>query len=187
MVFRANPMSASALASDGVDNAGLETLYRSYHEAVRRYVARTFGPGPPDPEDVVQIVFEKFAVVEDRGGIDNPKAFLIRSARNYVIDQRRRQAVRIGHAVHETQTAESHDDRDAERVLLAKERLAIIDRTIRAMDARRQEILVMNRIHGISCADIARHLGRSPTLVKMLLAEALLLCERALREVDGEA
>lgn len=186
MAFRADPMSAPALAPDRVDNAGLEALYRSYHEAIRRYVARTFGPGPPDPEDVVQVVFEKFAVVEDRGGIGNPKAFLIRSARNYVIDQRRRQAVRASHVVHERETAENHDDRDAERVLLAKERLAIIDRTIRAMDARRQEILIMNRIHGISCADIARHLGRSPTLVKMLLAEALLLCERALREVDGE-
>ncbi|UIJ46288.1 RNA polymerase sigma factor [Sphingomonas cannabina] len=164
----------------------MEFAYRSYREDVRRYIAGTFGAGPPDPEDAVQAAFERFAALSDRARVDNPKAFLIRSARNYVIDQRRRQAVRISYVLSETAVATAVEDRDAERVVSAKERLEIIERTIQTMDPRRQQVVIMNRIHGISCAEIARQLDRSPTLIKALLAEALVLCERALREADGE-
>jgi len=167
-----------------VAGAGLDAIYRGYRETIRRYIVRTFGPGSPDPEDVAQVAFEKFAAIGDPAGIGNPKAFLLCSARNYVIDQRRRQAVRARYAAEEVVTANSSDDCDAERVLSAKERLAIIDRTMRSMDTRRREVLILNRIHGISCAEIARRLKRSPTLVKTLLAEAVTLCEHALREAD---
>jgi len=165
---------------------GVEFAYRSHREDIRRYVERTFGAGPPDPEDAVQAAFERYATIPDRGNIDNPKAFLLRSARNYVIDQRRRQAVRWNYVAAESPTLAAIEERDAERTLSARERLEIIERTIQSMDPRRQQVLIMNRIHGISCAEIARRLNRSPTLVKMLLAEGLVLCERALREADGE-
>jgi RNA polymerase sigma-70 factor (ECF subfamily) len=170
--------------SGGVE--GLDLAYRSHREDIRRYIARTFGAGPPDPEDAVQAAFERYAAIPDRARVENPKAFLIRSARNYVIDQRRRHAVRASYVADEAGTATQAEDRDAERVLSAKERLEIIERTIQTMDPRRQQVLIMNRIHGISCVEIARQLNRSPTLVKTMLAEALTLCERALRQADGE-
>ncbi|MBH0113448.1 sigma-70 family RNA polymerase sigma factor [Novosphingobium sp. YJ-S2-02] len=164
----------------------LDRLYRGYRDRLRRYVAASFGPGPPDPEDVVQIAFEKFAVREDRHSIESPEAFLARSARNYVLDQRRRQKVRSDHAEGEKILGAVHDDCDAERVLSAKQRWQILERTIRAMDPRRQQVLIMNRIHGVSYAEIARRLKCSPTLVKMHAAQALVQCERALREAEEE-
>jgi RNA polymerase sigma-70 factor (ECF subfamily) len=177
-------LAVPAVRPCGID--ALDAVYRRYREDIRRYIAGTFGAGPPDPEDAVQAAFEHYAEIPDRRHVDNPKAFLIRSARNYVIDQRRRHAVRARYAASEIAVAPAIEHRDAERTLSARERLAIIERTIQSMDPRRQQVLIMNRIHGISCVEIARQLHRSPTLVKTLLAEGLMLCERALREADGE-
>ena len=174
------------VASEHDEAGGLEDLYRRYKDSIRRRISSKFGGGPPDPEDAVQAAFERYAKLGDPGNVEDPEAFLYRTASNFMLDHRRRVKVRAIHADDEYHRADRTDDLDAERVLSAKERLAIIDRTIRAMDERRREVLVMNRIHGVSCADIARHLNRSPTLVKMLLAEAVTLCQRALREAGEE-
>ena len=160
----------------------LDALYRRYGEMLRRYIAGTFGGGPPEPEDVAHIAFEKFAALDDPAQVDNPQAFLKTTARNYVLDQRRRMKVRSEHANLERNISSDHDDFDAERVLSARERWEIIERAIRQMDARRQEVLIMHRLHGLSYADIARRKQISPTLAKMLVAQALVICERALRE-----
>lgn len=172
---------------DAANSGGdVDRLYREYKDRLRRYVAATFGSGPPDPEDVVQVAFEKFAGREDRESIESPEAFLTTSARNYVLDQRRRLKVRAAYADGEILLGSERDDFDAERVLSAKERWGILERAIQKLDPRRQEILIMNRIHGVSYAEIARRLNCSPTLVKMLAAQALVICERALRETEEE-
>lgn len=170
----------------GASGAGVEALFRAHHGSIRRYVARTFGAGPPDPDDVVQAAFEKYASLGDLNGIENPKAFLIRTARNYVLDQRRRQTVRSSYAQIVQSEDGSHDDFDGERVLTAKQRWRVLEEAIRVLDRRHQEMLIMNRIHGLSYAEIARQKGCSPTLVKTVVARALVACERALREADGE-
>ena len=122
------------------------------------------------------------------GGPDkDPAAFLRRSARNFVLDHYRAAKTRSAHAKLEQALDEGTDEWDAERVLSAKERADILRTAIDAMDERRREVLIMHRIHGLTCADIARRLGCSPTLVKMRLAEAVTLCQRALRAADGDA
>lgn len=160
----------------------LDKLYRHHRDTVLRYILRTFGAGPPDPSDVVQAAFEKFVGMDNRADIANPRAFLIASARNYVFDQRRRFKVRVDYAEDVRSTGGETDDFDPERVLVAKEQWRLLERAIHEMDDRRREVLIMNRLHGLSSAEIARRMGCSATLVKMLLAQALLLCQRALKE-----
>lgn len=168
------------------DGRELDALYRDHRDTIVRYIQRAFGSGPPDPSDVAQVAFEKYLAIDGRGDIENPRAFLIASARNHVLDQRRRFKVRGDYASDVQSFGDETDDFDPERVLLAKEQWRILERAIQEMDPRRRDILVMNRIHGLSSAEIARQMSCSATLVKMLLAQALVLCQRALREVEGE-
>lgn len=80
-VFQSDSTSQSAL-NDGKPGGEVERLYRSYSESMRRYIAKAFGAGPPDPEDAVQAAFEKYAALENRADVLNPRAFLMASARN---------------------------------------------------------------------------------------------------------
>jgi RNA polymerase sigma-70 factor (ECF subfamily) len=186
MVSRSESSSLSVEPGTLRGRADLETLYRGYRDIMRRYVARAFGPGPPDPDDVVQAAFEKYASIDDDQPIDSPEAFLKRSARNYVIDQRRRMGVRAAHARDVTAIEQEHDDFDAARVLEAKERWQIIEGAIEQLDPRKREMLIMNRIHGLNYAEIARRKGCSATLVKAEIAKALFACKRALRKAGEE-
>ena len=161
-------------------------LYRRHRDMIVRYIQRAFGSGPPDPSDVAQVAFEKFMAVEGRAEIANPRAFLIASARNHVLDQRRRQKVRGDYASDARSTIDESDDFDPERVLVAKEQWRILEKAIQGLDARRRDILVMSRIHGMSSAEIARQKNCSATLVKMLLSQALVLCHSALTEAEDE-
>lgn len=164
----------------------LDSLYRHYWAAIRGYVVRRFGDGPPDPDDAVQAAFERFARLEDRNGIHDPAAFLRRSAHNFVLDHHRAERVRSQHANLAVATEPVTDDRDPERVLSGRERFAIIRQAIFGMDDKRRDVLLMSRIEGLSSAEIARRLGCSPTLVKMRLAEAVMLCHRALQKGEGD-
>ncbi len=162
----------------------VDSLYRAHNVAIRRHIERHFGNGPPDPEDAVQAAFMKFAGIADRSTILQPLAFLKRCAYNFVIDFHRDQKQRLQHAGEVFDLTETCDEIDAERVLVGKQRAAIIEAAIYEMDERRREVLIMNRIHGLNPEEIARRMGCSRTLVRMRLAEAVALCRNALRKAD---
>jgi RNA polymerase sigma factor (sigma-70 family) len=168
------------------NTASLAELYQRHWDELVRYVARTFGGGQPDPEDAAQAAFAQYAALSQPGAIENPRAFLFRSAHNFVIDQRRRAVVRTRFA--DTPDAafivQTTDEMDAERVLSAKERLRILDEAIRTLQPQQREVLILNRIHELSYAEIARRKGISQTQAKRLVALALVACQRALRKAD---
>jgi RNA polymerase sigma-70 factor (ECF subfamily) len=176
------PLSPTKVAGPG----DLDAHYRRYWLSIRRYIVRRFGNGPPDPDDAVQAAFERFARLEDRSAILDPGAFLRRSAHNFVLDHHRAEKVRVQHSKLEARLETGTDDLDPERVLSSRERFAILEQAIRTMDEKRRDVLIMSRIHGLTSAEIARRLSCSPTLVKMRLAEAVILCQRALRAAEGE-
>jgi RNA polymerase sigma-70 factor (ECF subfamily) len=167
--------------------SGLDDLYRRHFTTLSAFVRRKFGPGPPDPEDVAQAAFERFAALTDQAQVRNPKAFLYRCARNYVIDHRRRQAVstRLASEVQSLNPTGASADGDPLRVLEAREDLAAVIAAIEALDARRREVLILNSIEGLSCAEIARRMGLSQTRIVQLYAQAIAACAKALSEAQG--
>jgi RNA polymerase sigma-70 factor (ECF subfamily) len=170
--------------------APLAELYRRHLGELTRYIARTFGAGPPDPEDVVQEAFAQFAALENPHAVENPRAFLYRSAHNLVVDHHRRHLVRNRFVREQAPAAneETSDDRDAERVLSARQRLSIVERAVRDMEPRRRTVFVLNRIHELTYAEISRRLRMPETTVKRLVAAAIVECERSLRAhgISGE-
>lgn len=180
------PVSNGLGETAAFDSIGLGVLYARHRDEIVRFLRRNFGAGPPDPDDVVQQAFERYAIASAHtGDVQNPRAFLFRTARNLAIDERRRLTVRSDFVASISHIADASDDLDAERVLTARQRWAAIERAIEGLDARSQEMLLMNRIQGLSCAEIARRMGCSPTLVKAKIAKALLACHRSLG--DDEA
>lgn len=179
---------ATSTTATAVDTAvtpdDLERLYYRHRAEIVRFLTRTFGEGPPDPEDVVQAVFERFAMIARVEQVQNARAFLFRSARNFVIDERRRQAVRSEFVAAAIALADRSDDLDAERVLHSRQNWAAIEAAIGQLDARSREMLLMNRIHGLGYAEIARQKGCSATLVKAVIARALVACHHALGAHD---
>lgn len=171
------------MSASDISDAVVGHIYRTHRSAVLSYVRKNFGAGPPDPEDVVQTIFERYIGQADKQKIDNPRAFLLSSARNFVIDQRRRAAVQTDFVQESQSTGDQSDDLNACRVMEAKQALDLLQEAITSLKPRTREMLLMSRLHGLSSAEIARQMNCSPTLVKKLIAQALVACHRA---IDGD-
>ena len=168
--------------------SSFEKHYRQYRDELCRVVRRRFGAGV-DPEEAAQAAFERLAAVSKTETIANPRAFLHRCASNYVIDQRRRNSVseRSVPELAALNISGPSVEFDAQRVLEARERLAVVLRAVRTMESKRRKVLLLHTIDELTFTDIARRMGLSPTRVTQLFSDALLQCAHAARRLDEAA
>jgi RNA polymerase sigma factor (sigma-70 family) len=158
-------------------------LYAEHWSELCGYVKRTFGRGPPDPEDVAQAAFLRFSQLPDRESIGNPKAFLLRMAHNIAISELRKARVQERYAadgLHRV-LAEQGNDLTGERVLLEKEQYAIVRQALEKMPAKRRRVLLLNRVHELSLAEIGRREHMTGPAVGKHLRRALADLDEALR------
>ncbi|SEH14961.1 RNA polymerase sigma-70 factor, ECF subfamily [Sphingopyxis sp. YR583] len=171
---------------DSQSQRTIDAAYRQWWKSLVNSVGRQFGAGPPDPEEAVQAAFEKFSKLAKPEDVADPQSYLYVSARNYVLDQRRRTAVRNS-ALDIVELMEEGDapaNYDTERVYIGREHLAIVATTLDAMDERRREVMTMHVIDGLPYAEISRRMGVSETRVRQLMASALSLCTIAINAVN---
>jgi len=161
----------------------MDLLYARHWGELCHYIQKHFGPGPPDPEDVVQDAFMKFAAIDDRDAINNPRAYLFRTAHNVIVDERRRLALRRANPA-DTDAPPVSDDRTPERVLVGQQRLEILRGSLRAMPAARRRSFLLNRLQGLSCAAIARMTGYSESAIKKHIDLALKDLEASLSDAE---
>lgn len=162
---------------------GMDVLYARHWSELCHYIKKHFGAGPPDPEDIAQEAFMKFAAIDDREAIDNPRAYLFRTAHNVLVDEQRRLALRRANPS-DAVTQPASDDRTPERVLQGKERLQILRRSLRAMPAARRRSFLLHRLQGLSCAAIARMTGYSESAIKKHIGLALTELEAAVTAAE---
>lgn len=167
------------------DAALIDRLYRTHFMPLVRYVAKRYGPGPPEPEEVAQATFLKLTRQGGIEAIENPERFLHTIACNTVLDYHRRAGHRgavdrdIARA-----DAESLAELSPERVLLAKERLAIFEEAVKAMPAKRRRIFLMVRVEGLSRAEVAEKFGITQNAVNQQIVRALADCALAFEKDD---
>lgn len=172
-------LEASA-AVDRERRQQLSDLYLVHWKGLCGYVRAQFGPGPPEPEDVAQSAFIRFAAA-DAAHIDNPRAFLYATARNLVIDHHRKERTAAAHE----QAVRSVDDQvyelSPENVLLQAERFRILAQALERMPLKRRRLVLLNRFEGLSYAQIGEQFGMSAENVRKHIERTLAECLRALR------
>ena len=154
---------ANAVLADLRGDASLDDIYRAYFRPLSAAIAKAFGQGPPEPEEVVQTALLKFIGLKDRGKVKNARAFLYTTARNIVIDDKRR--IRRNDSYVAAQLAYDSEfeleEITPERVLREKERFAVVAAAMKKLPRKQQVVLTMNRLQGKSYSEIIRETGWS--------------------------
>ena len=144
--------------------------------------------GAPDADDVAQDACVRALDLPAPHNVRDPIRYLIRIARNLVIDRRRKRArdaalseslAVIGYG--------SSDPTDPERILAGKQDLARVLAAIDALPPRCREAFTLHRFGGLSYAAIARQMGVSTSMVEKHIAEAMLRVTRALFVTEEQA
>lgn len=160
-------------------------LYNQHSQELCNYLRSRYGDGPPEPEDVVQATFAKVSELDSLPQIENPKAFLFRTARNLLIDQFRRRVTSEKHLELEKEYAQAVDGTAVsgpERVLMSREELAMLESALRELDQRERDFLLLHRLHNLGFTEIGRRVGMSRNGVKAIIKRALEKCEQAVNQ-----
>ncbi len=164
----------------------LEKLYRQYAAELVKYIHKTFGAGPPDPEDVVQAAFVRYANMAAPEKVQNSRAFLYATARNIILDHKRydkRTEAFIDDVIRDAE--QNLDKITPEDVSLQREQFEIMVSVIKKLPRKQGIILTMNRLHGKTYTEISRETGWSLGDISRQLNAGLGAIEDALLRANG--
>ncbi|MEM1143224.1 MAG: RNA polymerase sigma factor [Pseudomonadota bacterium] len=177
-----------APVSEDSEKAKLTQLYKQYSRALIEGLRSVYGSGPPEPEDIAQRAFERLASQAKLAEIEDIEGYLWVMARNIVISDKRAEQVRSKNT-HEVATrffGERSEAFDPQRVFMAREDLDIVASALAEMPARRRDIFLLNRVHGLSIKDAGQRCGVSQTAahrhIGVAMAQIAAAIERASRE-----
>ncbi|MEX6634550.1 RNA polymerase sigma factor [Hyphococcus lacteus] len=156
--------------------------------AIKRIFARYFRR-LEDVEDLSQEVFMKCFAAEMRTDIHDPKAFLLRSARNLAFSELKRKVRTTTDSIEDSGGSDVYMDEagiSAETQLDTRRKLTALSQAIASLPPRHRRAFWMRKIEDLKLAQIAARLDVSVSTAKKYVAEALLMCETHLRKQGYE-
>ena len=166
----------------------LEALYSDYAGQLSAYLRKTYGNGPPDPDDVAQEAFHRLVRQDSLDHIKNLKAFLWRTARNILLSEKRNIETRsrFDYEIEQLFFASESPDSMPERVLVVKEQLGIVAEVLQKMPERRRKAFLWNRVEELTLTEIGKRLGITRRAVARHVIQAAYDLDTALQEALGE-
>jgi RNA polymerase sigma factor (sigma-70 family) len=136
-------------------------------EATLRIMLRRVCSGPAEIDDVIQETYYKILQMSSMGHVREPKAFLVRTTRNIVIDRMRRDAIVSIESMSHLEDMDFPDTAPSpERVALARAELRWVIGLIANLPARCKDVFRARRIYGLSQMETAETLGISEGIVE---------------------
>ena len=179
----------------GVDNpvdgegSSLAQTYRILFQPLCGLIKHAFGMGPPEPEEVAQIAFEKLIRYRQRDQIRDLKAWLFTAARHVVLDHNRRRKLSEHYATQQMAfksirlTAQLTPD----SILEHRDRFEIIACAMARLPEHQRTMIVLNRIDGLSYRAISKKTGWSIGYISGQLNDAVEQLTEALEQPERPA
>ncbi|MGC5701879.1 RNA polymerase sigma factor [Pseudomonas sp. NFXW11] len=151
----------------------LKGLFLKHAVALRGYLARRIRD-PQLAADLVQESFLRLAEQTRGQPIDNSQGYLYRTANNLLIDHVRQEARRKTETVpHERLTEIEDEGAGLEAQAMAQQQRMALQQAVAELPERTREIFRLNRLEGMTHAEVARHLNISDSSVQKHLSKAL--------------
>lgn len=132
------------------------------------------GASPEDAEDLVQEAFLRFEAYRQSADVREPEGFVVRTALNLATDagRRHKRSPFSARALEDLPLADNSPGPD--EVLGSRDRLRRLSEGLDALKPRAREMLLAQRLEGLSYAEIARRQGVSVSAVEKQIARAVL-------------
>ncbi|CAO3437548.1 RNA polymerase sigma factor [Azospirillum argentinense] len=167
----------------------LDALFMGHRSTLVRLLSRMVGSAAT-AEDLAHEAYLKVRAAERDRPVDHPLPFLFQTARNLAFDHLRRERRLAGVVVQDT-TVEGVEEVAAplpspETQAGDRQRLARMNTALATLSERQRRILLLNRMEGLSHAQIAERLDVSVSTVQKDLKAALLACLEVFARLDRE-
>ncbi|WP_338240462.1 RNA polymerase sigma factor [Aurantiacibacter hainanensis] len=164
--------------------SGLQVVALNERARLLRFLAAR-GAGN-DAEDLFQELWQRVARTPAQP-VSDPMSYLFRTAENLIRDVRRSQISRERRQLEWHDTGETAEDHPlGERVLIARERLEMVSRTLEQLGPRVVAVFRLYRLDGMTQAAIAREYGISLSSVEKDLQKAYRALAQLKAKFDAE-
>jgi RNA polymerase sigma-70 factor (ECF subfamily) len=162
----------------------IEALFLAHGRELRVFLLRQLRD-PQIAADLLQETFLRLAEQPALAGIDNPRSYLYRTARNLAIDHFRQEERRQTRAMPHESMIDVPDGQPAlDEAADSRERMSYLRAALDELPARTREIFLLNRVEGMTYAEVALKIGVSDSTVQKHLARALHHVMRRMRPHD---
>ena len=148
-------------------------LDQAFWTRVLKNIARQ-ARGDVDPEELLNIAFLRLERYSAGHVVENPKAFLVRTAKNALIDSYRHEQISARYVADSRQNSQDRDESPLQdEVCAARARLDRVKQGLDQLQPRTREIFLMYRLEDLKCREIAGRLGISESAVEKHIAKAM--------------
>lgn len=160
----------------------LDEAYRRHGDEVRAYLRRRLD-SPEDAEDLAQEAFLRVQRSGKLEELDNPRAYLMRTAENLLRDRFRRDSLGVFDTGREVTDDEfAHPAPSPESTASARQELEALAHAMAGLSPKVRQALILHKFHHYSYKRVAAIMGISPKTVEKHLAKAIAGCRRELRQ-----
>lgn len=157
---------------DPREQAFFERLAQTYRGPLIAYFERRVR-SREEAEDLTQEVFLRLVRRSEGADLDNPEAFVFRTAVNLLRDRIRRDKTLRSHLNETELRQERFEGISPERVVLDRQALQAAMRRLNELDERTRDAFVLHRLEGWKHAEIAQAFGVSVSSVEKYVIKAL--------------
>ena len=171
---RTNPANSRA-ASAGL--SGISSVFVEHSDFLKKFISR-FLHRQQDIEDVVQEAYLKaYGAEQNRGKIEQPKAFLFTIAKNLALNELTRKSRKMTEYIEESQAfIPTADEGTVENEIEASQSLGLYCEAVADLPVKCRRVYLLRKVHGLSHKDICERLNISRSMVEKHLRIGTLSC-----------
>ncbi|PWB30549.1 RNA polymerase subunit sigma [Pseudomonas sp. SDI] len=157
--------------------SGLLASFQEHYDDLLQFLTRRMSDRQR-AADVAQETYLKLVKIDEQAvPVLHARSFIFRVASNLAIDTLRRdQRLSANFADSEAAAEVACPAPAPEAVLLASERLQMLDEALLQLSPNARQALLLNRVEGLTQAQIAQQLGVSESMVAKYIGQALRHC-----------
>jgi RNA polymerase sigma factor (sigma-70 family) len=162
--------------------SGIEEVFVKSETSLKRWVSR-FLNRPQDVEDIVQETFVRSYQAQVKQQIDNPSAYLFRTARNLAFKSNQLSANKLTDLIEDLDLPEviTTDD-PVQQWASTQEQFSAFCDALRELPVQCRRVFVLKKIYGLSHDEIAERLGISVSTANQHLAKGIARCTAYMRK-----
>jgi len=184
LIYPQRPAPAASCAAHLFTDQALRPVVAHYYQELLNYFARRMR-GRDGAADLVHEAYARVLALQQAGQlVRQPRALLYRTARNLLIDQGRRQAVRAAPPGMEDVPLPDLADLPApatcepEAAAASAQGVEALLAAIEALPPRCREAFVLHKFEGLPHAEVAARMGISRKMVEQHIQRAMQACRR---------
>ena len=159
-----------------------ESLYRQHHRELLGFLRRQVESGE-QAADLCHEVYLRLLNSASENGLENPRAYLFRIARNLLIDHRRRQAPELI-AIDTLEPVLVCPRACPEAEACQQQCVRQLTQTLAGLPERLRQALIWHRMEGMTQREIGRRLGVSERMAGRYIAQAVTRCQEELDSLE---